>query len=116
MAVDRMWMQQIRTLLAEARPIPQAGGTPSSEPLYPPEEADALPRARLITQINRIALRYGWAEVIVEALGSVRASSLAQLSDDQLDALTAEMFSRADRVMSRCADTNCEIRARQAVG
>lgn len=63
---------------------------------------EQTPRARMIREINRIALRYGWTQPIVEALDRARAQALCLLQDEDLEQLVMRMRRYVDSAMHGC--------------
>ena len=57
----------------------------------PPLVVDQSPRARAMRDVNRIARWYGWHGEITRALDAAEASSMLELSAEQLLALQARM-------------------------
>lgn len=90
----------MRQVLNRAAPSSQARASGESEAwqryqaeqaLQAPEVLEQTPRARMTREINRIALRYGWTQPIVQALDAAGVGALAHLHDHQLEALAAHM-------------------------
>ena len=106
----------MKAVLAEVshRPRPQAKATGESEAwqrfeieqgLQTPAPLEQTPRARAIRDINRIAMRHGWASEIVAALDRAGVSYLAQLHDHEVHDLHHHMCHLVD-----CAQTACDPR------
>lgn len=100
-------------MLAEVRPSSPARATGNSEAwqrfeieqrLQAPDALEQTPRARLVREINRIALRYGWTDPIVKALDAAGAAALGHLHEHELEALAAEM-----RRLVECAMSGCDL-------
>lgn len=91
---------RVRQLLAEARtPKPTDSEEARARRAFdyfdfnssPPPVLEQTPRARTLRDITRIATWYGWGGEVARALDAAQASSPADLTDEQLEALQARL-------------------------
>jgi hypothetical protein len=66
-------------------------------------DIDQSPRARNIREINRIAMRRGWAGEVARVVDAARATSLDAMDDDAIEGVVQHMRHLVD-----CAETACD--------
>jgi hypothetical protein len=91
MPVSREWTEQVKRVLAAARPVEtlDSAGHGAREPLR--IHAGGPSRAAARQEIDRIATWYGWRPEVDRALRSRGVASTAALDDDDLARLLSRM-------------------------
>lgn len=99
--VQRQLVGKLTQIMAEAAPdVPQGVVSALGDPAGP--WLDQGERARVMREILRISMRYGWCSVVEEALDRARAPALRHLDAAQLMALSDELKNLIDCAMTAC--------------
>ncbi|WP_164272969.1 hypothetical protein [Stenotrophomonas sp. B1-1] len=99
--VQRQLVGRLTQIMVEAAPdVPRGATSAQGEPAGP--WLDQGERARMMREILRISMRYGWCSVVEEALDRARAPALRHLETAQLAALSDELKSLIDCAMTAC--------------
>lgn len=96
MPVDRGWVSRVGAQLDAMRANQatfesEAWRTLQGDQQAPPPPLDTSPGAVLIRRINRIALAYGWHDVVAHYLDTRGVGYLADLSLPQLEDLASRL-------------------------
>jgi len=99
--VQRQLVGRLTQIMIEAAPDVSNGvaGTPGA-----PDGMclDQEERARIMREILRISMRYGWTSVVEVALDKARAPALRHLDTPQLIALSDQLRNFVDCAMTAC--------------